>query len=200
MNKTILACTNPSCVDYGKEQLTIEYNFCPKCGSKLIKVFDTVTAFRSFEGITLGKTNIYDIDTNDYFKDDQSPFGSFNTIIVYDANINDGEPIEYIAKQSDRKIFCYYVPNLSSIRSPKLWEKIGVKTNDFMVSLEKVLGKEDFEMEAFQDSLHGTSIIACKQIATNSYLAIVFCEESILVSLCTKEMISQFRENLLGFT
>lgn len=55
-------------------------------------------------------------------------------------------------------------------------------------------------MEAFQDSLHGTSIIACKQIATNSYLAIVFCEESILVSLCTKEMISQFRENLLGFT
>ena len=62
----LIACTNPLCDDYGKKVLPADSRFCPTCGTGLNNSLSVISILMSLYDITLGKTNIYDIDADEY--------------------------------------------------------------------------------------------------------------------------------------
>lgn len=181
------ACTNEQCVDFGKHILPLESKFCPSCGMKLIKQEDDDSTFLSFFNIKLGKTNIYDIDADEYVKS-ESPFISGLKIISINNIEIQRNRIAMFAKQSDRKVFGIEIHDLNVAELPKQWLSLGIHPNDIMLSMEKVLGKRNFVWEEHNDPYEGTIGIAYKEIQTNIYIFIAISEKTIVLLYLSKEM------------
>lgn len=194
----LIACNNPMCEEFGKKVLPFDSNFCPVCGSQLIKK-DPVIVFKSFWGITLGETNIYDIDSNEYYKDEDSRYGVLNVISI-DCYSGDGNGcVSYTAKQSDRKIFEIYIDDISSVTFPKSWIEVGINPDKLMLSLERILGRDGFELVEFSEKGE-KSIFGSKLICSKTYLVVLFADNRFLISLCTEEMKNSLSEKLIGFS
>lgn len=187
LSPQLRACTNAQCVDFGKYILPLESKFCPSCGMKLNKQEDDDSTLLSFFNIKLGKTNIYDIDTDEYVKS-ECPFISGLKIISINNIEIQRNRVSLLAKQSDRKIFGISIDNLKEAVFPKPWLSLGLHQNDILLSMEKALGKKNFVWEEHDDPYDGTLGVAYKEIQINVYIFIVVSEKQITVMNLSKEM------------
>ena len=169
LSPQFMACTNEQCVDFGKHILPLESKFCPSCGMELNNQDDYDSIFLSFFNIKLGKTNIYDIDADEYVKSESHFCSGLNVITINNVEFQRNR-ITLFAKQSDRKIFGISIDNLKEAVLPKSWLSIGLHQNDIMLSMEKALGKKDFVWEEHDDPSDGTLGIAYKEIRINVYI------------------------------
>lgn len=187
LSPQFMACTNEQCVDFGKHILPLESKFCPSCGMELNNQDDYDSIFLSFFNIKLGKTNIYDIDADEYVKSESHFCSGLNVITINNVEFQRNR-ITLFAKQSDRKIFGISIDNLKEAVLPKSWLSIGLHQNDIMLSMEKALGKKDFVWEEHDDPSDGTLGIAYKEIRINVYIFIVVSENDLAVMYLSKEM------------
>ena len=99
----LIACTNPSCSDFGKRILPSDSKFCPTCGASLKKCSDVVSILLSLHDDTLGETNIYDIDAEEYVKSD-SPMLRNEKAISINNYTKYGGSVSFVARSSDKKV------------------------------------------------------------------------------------------------
>ena len=185
------ACTNKQCPDCGKHILPIESKYCPTCGSNISENLDTSKVFMSFFDIVLGETNIYDIDADDYVKGemDVDDIWPGQKIIHIDGIEFQGNHMSFNARQSDKKVFTFAIKlDGGKMRFPKSWITIGLKPNDIMLSLEKILCKDGFEWFEFDDPYDGHMAMAYKNIDDGTYLTFVIANDGLLVMNLTEEM------------
>lgn len=178
------ACTNKQCPDCGKHILPIESKYCPTCGSNISENLDTSKVFMSFFDIVLGETNIYDIDADDYVKGemDVDDIWPGQKIIHIDGIEFQGNHMSFNARQSDKKVFTFAIKlDGGKMRFPKSWITIGLKPNDIMLSLEKILCKDGFEWFEFDDPYDGHMAMAYKNIDDGTYLTFVIANDGLLV-------------------
>lgn len=182
----LIACTNPSCDDYGKKLLPADSRFCPTCGTSLNNISSVISILMSLYDVTLGQTNIYDIDADEYLKVD-SPLLENDKVIRIDYDTKHGGNISYAAKSSDKKVFCWTINELSDFEIPSPWISIGVDSNNITLSFEKILGKCGFDLEEFEDN-EGKHVFSYKQLNTGLFLVLVIDNECLGIFLGTEEM------------
>ena len=182
----LIACTNPSCDDYGKKILPADSRFCPTCGTSLNNISSVISILMSLYDVTLDKTNIYDIDADEYLKVD-SPLLENDKVIRIDYDTKHGGNISYAAKSSDKKVFCWTINELSDFEIPSPWISIGVDSNNITLSFEKILGKCGFDLEEFEDN-EGKHVFSYKQLNTGLFLVLVIDNECLGIFLGTEEM------------
>lgn len=145
----------------------------------------------SFFDIVLGETNIYDIDADDYVKGemDVDDIWPGQKIIHIDGIEFQGNHMSFNARQSDKKVFTFAIKlDGGKMRFPKSWITIGLKSNDIMLSLEKILCKDGFEWFEFDDPYDGHMAMAYKNIDDGTYLTFVIANDGLLVMNLTEEM------------
>jgi len=186
----LIACTNPSCDDYGKKILPVDSRFCPTCGTSLNNIPSVISILMSLYDVTLDKTNIYDIDADEYLKVD-SPLLENDKVIRIDYDTKHGGNISYVAKSSDKKVFGWTINELSDFEIPSRWISIGVDPNDITLSFEKILGKYGFEWEEVEDD-EGKHAFSYKQLNTGLFLVLLIDNEWFGIFLGTEEMKNRF--------
>lgn len=186
----LIACTNPSCDDYGKKVLPADSRFCPTCGTGLNNSSSVISILMSLYDITLGKTNIYDIDADEYIKGD-SPILENEKVISINHYTRHGGNISFDAKYSDKKVFGLIINRFSDFEIPSPWISIGVDPNDITLSFEKILGKCGFDLEEFEDN-EGKLVFSYKQLNIGLFLVLVIDNEGLGIFLCTEEMKNRF--------
>ena len=182
----LIACTNPLCDDYGKKILPADSRFCPTCGTGLNNSLSVISILMSLYDITLGKTNIYDIDADEYIKGD-SPILENEKVISINHYTRHGGNISFVARYSDKKVFGLIINSLSDFEIPSPWISIGVDSNNITLSFEKTLGKCGFDLEEFEDN-EGKHVFSYKQLNTGLFLVLVIDNEWLVIFLCTEEM------------
>ena len=182
----LIACTNPLCDDYGKKVLPADSRFCPTCGTGLNNSLSVISILMSLYDITLGKTNIYDIDADEYIKGD-SPILENEKVISINHYTRHGGNISFVARYSDKKVFGLIINLLSDFEIPSPWISIGVDSNNITLSFEKILGKCGFDLEEFEDN-EGKHVFSYKQLNTGLFLVLVIDNEWLVIFLCTEEM------------
>ena len=182
----LIACTNPLCDDYGKKVLPADSRFCPTCGTGLNNSLSVISILMSLYDITLGKTNIYDIDADEYIKGD-SPILENEKVISINHYTRHGGNISFVARYSDKKVFGLIINSLSDFEIPSPWISIGVDSNYITLSFEKTLGKCGFDLEEFEDN-EGKHVFSYKQLNTGLFLVLVIDNEWLVIFLCTEEM------------
>ena len=182
----LIACTNPLCDDYGKKVLPADSRFCPTCGTGLNNSSSVMSIFMSLYDITLGKTNIYNIDADEYIKGD-SPILENEKVISINHYTRHGGNISFVAKYSDKKVFGLIIDSLSDFEIPSPWISIGVDSNNITLSFEKILGKCGFDLEEFEDN-EGKHVFSYKQLNTGLFLVLVIDNEWLGIFLGTEEM------------
>lgn len=183
----LIACTNPSCDDYGKKLLPADSRFCPTCGTSLNNISSVISILMSLYDVTLGKTNIYDIDADEYLKVDSPLLENDKVIRIY-YDTKHGGNISYAAKSSDKKVFCWTINELSDFEIPSPWISIGVDSNNITLSFEKILGKCGFDWEEIEDD-EGKHAFSYKQLSTGQVLVLIIDDNvSLTVFVGTEEM------------
>lgn len=182
----LIACTNPLCDDYGKKVLPADSRFCPTCGTGLNNSSSVMSILMSLYDITLGKTNIYNIDADEYLKGD-SPILENEKVISINHYTRHGGNISFVAKYSDKKVFGLIINSLSDFEIPSPWISIGVDSNNITLSFEKILGKYGFDLEEFEDN-EGKHVFSYKQLNTGLFLVLVIDNEWLGIFLGTEEM------------
>lgn len=186
------ACTNKNCPDCGKFILPIDSKFCPTCGSSVIGKSDSSEVFLSFFDIVLGETNIYDIDADEYVKS-ESPF--FGEVITVNTNIH-GNDITLVARLSDRKIFYIIIQNKNELVFPNSWISVGVKPCNVMLSMEKILGRNDFIWKELKQSDESVGF-AFKRISNDMYIFIIVTENYVTIMKIQEETKNNLYEDLI---
>lgn len=186
------ACTNKNCPDCGKYILPIDSKFCPTCGSSVIGKSDSSEVFLSFFDIVLGETNIYDIDADEYVKS-ESPF--FGEVITVNTNIH-GNDITLVARLSDRKIFYIIIQNKNELVFPNSWISVGVKPCNVMLSMEKILGRNDFIWKELKQSDESVGF-AFKRISNDMCIFIIVIENYVTIMKIQEETKNNLCEDLV---
>lgn len=140
----------------------------------------------SLYDITLGKTNIYNIDADEYIKGD-SPILENEKVISINHYTRHGGNISFVAKYSDKKVFGLIIDSLSDFEIPSPWISIGVDSNNITLSFEKILGKCGFDLEEFEDN-EGKHVFSYKQLNSGLFLVLVIDNEWLGIFLGTEEM------------
>jgi len=140
----------------------------------------------SLYDITLGKTNIYNIDADECFKGD-SPILENEKVISINHYTRHAGNISFVAKYSDKKVFGLIINSLSDFEIPSPWISIGVDSNNITLSFEKILGKCGFDLEEFEDN-EGKHVFSYKQLNTGLFLVLVIDNERLGIFLGTEEM------------
>ena len=95
----LIACTNPSCNDYGKNILPIDSKFCPTCGSPISNERSFSALFFenlkkgiiNVNGIILGKTRLGDLRRMGFHKEEYSEKRHY--YFTHENNINENNII-----------------------------------------------------------------------------------------------------------
>lgn len=184
------ACTNKECVDFGKYVLPLDSKYCPTCGSKIGGDTEIVTVLKSFHNITLGETNIYDVDIDEYDELENPLFGYIKTVNGIKTD-KSGCNIKCIANQSDGRIFALQIMNFEKYTFPESWLSLGIKLDNITVSMERILCKNGFEWELGESSFLGIDRlwgVASKQVSTNIFLFIAVCDVFLMISTVTENV------------
>ena len=185
------ACTNKNCPDCGKFILPIDSKFCPTCGSSVIGKSDSSDVFLSFFDIVLGVTNIYDVDADEYAKSESPLFGE---VITVKTNVH-GNDITLVARLSDRKIFSITIENKNELVFPNSWISVGVKPCNVMLSMEQILGRNDFTWKELKQNDESVGI-AFKGIGNDMYIFIFVTENYVTIMKIQEEAKNNLYEDL----
>lgn len=178
----------PNC----KSEIPADSKFCPDCGTEIKKnSSDIISTFLSLGGITLGKSNIYDVESSEYIKANESEFGDYKVI---KAKTEDG--IECVASAKDKIVFAFIIRDVSSIELPESWKKLKIDEDNLSLSMERVLGKNGFEWEDFENG--GTSRgFAFKKANEEKYLTFVIeKDDALAIAMLDDEQKSSLYANL----
>lgn len=184
------ACTNKNCPDCGKFLLPIDSKFCPTCGSSVIGKSDSSEVFLSFFDIVLGETNIYDVDSDEYTKSK----GALGETITVNTKVNENNVI-LIARQSDRKIFSVMIQNEKNLNFPDSWISLGVNPCNVMLSMEKILGRNNFVWTELRNA-DETIGIANKRISDDLYICIIVVENGVSILKIPEKLYEDLYEDL----
>lgn len=188
------ACTNKCCPDCGKFILPIDSKFCSTCGSSVIGKSDSSEVFLSFFDIVLGDTNIYNVDADEYAKSESRLFGE---VITVNTNVH-GNDMTLVARLSDRKVFSILIENKNELVFPNSWISVGVKPCNVMLSMEKILGRNDFTWKELEQNDESVGI-AFKRISNDMYIFIFVTENHVAIMKIQEEVKNNLYEELIKY-
>lgn len=145
----------------------------------------------SFFDIVLGDTNIYDVDADEYAKSESPLFGE---VITVKTNVH-GNDITLVARLSDRKIFSITIENKNELVFPNSWISVGVKPCNVMLSMEKILGRNDFTWKELKQNDESVGI-AFKGIGNDMYIFIFVTENYVTIMKIQEEAKNNLYEDL----